>query len=110
MARAAALAEATSDQARAYVEASFERSALPSVAPAFKNAVAYGGEFWRELFNDDASTATRYSVVRRGGSSLGEVQFPARARLLDVGRDFAWLAVTDDDGVERLEKYALRRQ
>lgn len=108
-ARAAALAEAQTDRMRAFVEASYDRSALPALAPVFDNAAWYAGELWLELFTPDGNAPTRYRVLRSDGSALGEVRFPPRARLLDVGRDFVWIAVADDDGVERLERYGLRR-
>jgi hypothetical protein len=104
-----AMAEARSDRDRAYIEASFERSALPSVAPAFTNAVVFRAETWVQLSSADVSASTRYAVVRRDGSQLGQVVFPPRARVLDVGRAFAWGVVADDDGVEQLEKYTLYR-
>ena len=108
-AQSAALAEAQTDRMRAFVEASYDRSALPALAPAFNSAVWYAGELWLELFTPDGKAPTRYRVHRSDGSALGEVRFPPRARLLDVGRDFVWIAVADDDGVERLERYGLRR-
>ena len=108
-AQSAALAEAQTDRMRAFVEASYDRSALPALAPAFNSAIWYAGELWLELFTPDGNAPTRYRVQRSDGSALGEVRFPPRARLLDVGRDFVWIAVADDDGVERLERYGLRR-
>jgi hypothetical protein len=108
-AREAVMADAQSARMRAYAYASFERSAIPAVAPVFDNAVGHTGEVWIELFTPRSSEPARYVVVRRNGSVVGEVRFPPRARLMDVGRDFAWVVVPDDDGTERLEKYAVLR-
>jgi hypothetical protein len=108
-ARETAMADAQSARMRAYNYARFERSAIPAVAPLFDNAVGHTGEFWIELFTARSSEPARYAVFRPNGSAVGEVRFPPRARLMDVGRDFAWVVVPDDDGVERLEKYAVSR-
>jgi hypothetical protein len=108
-AREAAVAQGQSDQYRAFTDASFDRSALPAVAPAFGAALWYRGELWLQLFDADPSARRRYRILSLNGSVRGEFAFPPRSHLLDVGHDFAWIAVADDDGVVRLEKYAVRR-
>lgn len=109
-ARDEAVANAQNELSRARLTASYDRSAIPKIAPAFDNVLATTDELWLQAPQVDPLAPSQCTVMRLDGTTLGQVMLPPRARVLDIGRDFVWMAVTDDDGVERLEKHALRRR
>jgi hypothetical protein len=109
-ARDAALAQAESERSRALIEASYARSATPAAGPAFDDVRAVRGDLWIQKFTTDPAAPQQYTVIRLDGTVVGQLMLPSRARLIDAGTNYAWVVTTDDDGVERLEKYAIRRR
>ncbi|HLA88805.1 MAG TPA: hypothetical protein VJL28_00045 [Gemmatimonadaceae bacterium] len=48
---------------------------------------------------------TRYDVVDRRGALVGRVTMPANHRIVGFGSRSVYVAVTDDDGIQRLQRH-----
>ncbi|MBK6306388.1 MAG: hypothetical protein IPF47_12020 [Gemmatimonadetes bacterium] len=91
------------------------------IAPAYGRLVGTGaGELWVAPFDYRAAIMTavlhptgaapqRWSVLGRDGRWLADVQLPARFALLDAGTDYVAGVQRDDDDVESVVVYRLRR-
>jgi len=53
-----------------------------------------------------SQTEARYDVVNRRGTLDGQLILPANERIVSFGLNSAYLAVTDDDGIQRLRRHA----
>ena len=76
---------------------------LPQDAPL----VAIDGTLWVERSGHVGTRAT-WDVFDAAGRNVRRTTLPAGRRLVALGRASAYLVATDDDGLERLERYALR--
>ena len=80
-----------------------------AVRPPFTDLtprIAADGTLWVER-SVPAGQPGRFDVFDRQGIRRRTVILPAGRRLLALGAGVAYLALTDEDGVERLERYRL---
>ena len=73
--------------------------AAPMLAP--------GEELWVERSVAHGSPS-EWDVFNPAGARIRRVRLPADRRLLSLGRSSAYLIAVDEDGFERVERYALR--
>jgi hypothetical protein len=79
-------------------------------APRFRSFVAgTSGEMWIELFREDQGAPKTYIVVDRSGKPIGRVTVPRRMVPFDIGSTDVIGVSTDDDGLEHVVRYPLRR-
>ena len=79
-------------------------------APYDSLAVGSDSELWMRAAGVPASSARTWLVLTRSGAAAGTVTVPAGMRLLEIGRDFVLAVRRDDDDVEHVGVYPLRRQ
>lgn len=83
---------------------------LPSNAPRFARFIAgVNGEIWIEAFREDPSVPRSYVVVNRAGSPVGRVTMPKGMIPFEVGPTDVLGILTDDDGLEHVVQYSVRR-
>lgn len=79
-------------------------------APRFTRFIAgTNGEMWIELFSEDRSAPKRYIVVDRMGNPIGRVTMPRGMRPLEIGSGDVMGVATDDDGLEHVVRFSVRR-
>ena len=79
-------------------------------APYDSLLVGPGGELWVRSAGRPGDDPRIWIVLASSGAALGTVSVPARMRLLEVGRDFVIAVRRDEDDVEHVGVYPLRRQ
>jgi len=89
-----------------------ERNTFASAMGPFTGSVPIletsgGGALWVER-SMRAGASAQWDVFDGAGKLVRHVLLPPGRRLLGVGRASAYVVATDEDGVERLERYALR--
>jgi hypothetical protein len=100
----------TPDQKLRY-ESLYDRRHRPSTAPLFTRFIAApDGQLVVELFEEEGRVVPRsHIVLDRDGKAVAGFVVPANVVLHEIGTDYALGVQTDDDGVERVVQYALRR-
>ncbi|MBK6485887.1 MAG: hypothetical protein IPF98_03250 [Gemmatimonadetes bacterium] len=86
------------------------RNTFAAVMGPFTQAaplVAIDGTLWVER-SGHVGTRSTWDVFDAAGRNVRRTTLPAGRRLVALGRASAYLVATDDDGLERLERYALR--
>lgn len=107
--RMSQLSDAMNWNDRARIDATYSIP-FPRMAPRFTRFVpGVRGEMWIERFREDPSTQRGYVVVDASGAAIGQAEMPPRFALLEVGADYVLGVRTDEDGLERIQRYALRR-
>lgn len=81
-----------------------------SHAPYDSLLVAPGGELWVRSPAKPGEDPRVWITLARSGAVLGTVSVPASLRVLQVGPDFVIAVRRDEDDVEHVGVYALRRQ
>ncbi len=71
---------------------------------------APGGELWVRAAGKPGDDPRLWVALGRSGAALGTVSVPARLRVLEVGTDFVLAVRRDEDDVEHVGVYPLRRQ
>jgi hypothetical protein len=118
-----AIAPAVLDAYRAYVlerveparhpmaERELREMPMPDGLPAYTRVeVDATGHVWVERFRARGDTAgVRWGVFAPDGAFLGHVTFPPRFTLHEIGDDHVIGTATDDEGVQRVQLHALRR-
>lgn len=88
---------------------STEGLGFPSHKPPFDNSsliVDRSGRVWIQR-NLPARRPPRYDVFSADGTLLAIVTFPAGRRLVGFGSQGLYATATDDDGLQRVERYAV---
>jgi hypothetical protein len=94
---------------RARVDASYSLP-FPRNAPRFARFLpGVNGEMWIELFREDPSTPRSYVIVDRQGKPIGRTTMPRRMIPMEVGSTDLIGVLTDEDGLEHVVRYSLRR-
>lgn len=107
----AGLQSHSSPQARARIRAMHDARIRPQLQPRFDQLLAgVDGELWVRRFNVDSAGPSTFLVVSRGGSIVGSLTLPPRLAPQQIGADFLLAVQKDDDGVEQVVEYPLRRQ
>jgi hypothetical protein len=92
-------------------DAVWKREWLPPAAPRFRALVSdVGGGVWVERYPDRPISPSVWLALDATGQEVGQVTIPLRARLLHLDAGHVVLAVGDDNDVERVAVYALRRR
>lgn len=84
-----------------------DHDAFAETLPPFAARVprlAPEGVLWVERAQH-AGQPARFDLFDRNGERVGRAVLPAGRRLLGLGRGTLYLVATDDDGVERVERY-----
>jgi hypothetical protein len=83
---------------------------LPEKAPRFAGFVAgANGEMWIELFREDPTAPRSYVIVNEMGRPIGRATMPARMIPLEIGSADVMGVRTDEEGLEHVVRYSLRR-
>lgn len=99
------------DRSRAFTRAAHSREVLPRRLPVAEDLVAgVDGEVWLQEFAGVDHLPTAYLVVSAAGKIVARVQVPAGFRVREVGRDYLLGGHKDEDGVETVRMYGLRRR
>ncbi|MGQ0766392.1 MAG: hypothetical protein ACT4OZ_12085 [Gemmatimonadota bacterium] len=96
-------------RARAGSRPATEGLRFPSHKPPFDNGsmvVDRSGRLWVQR-NLPARRSPRYDVFSREGALVAIVTFPAGRRLVGFGSQGLYATATDDDGLQRIERYAV---
>lgn len=85
------------------------RITWPETMPAFAASVfmTASNELWVERSRSARETARTYDVFNTQGQRERQVVFPAGQRVLAIGSDFIITSITDDDGLEWVERFRL---
>jgi hypothetical protein len=89
--------------------AAWPDSIFPAVMPPFEEKgvlLAPGGDLWVRRTGSVRERAARVDVLDAHGALRGVVRLPPRTRLLSLGVDWVYVASTDDDGLQTLQRYA----
>ncbi len=79
-------------------------------APRFTRFIAgTNGEMWIEVFDENKVAMKSYVVVNRSGKAIGRVVMPRRMVPFLIGPMDVMGVATDDDGLEHVVRYSLRR-
>lgn len=83
---------------------------LPKRLPSYSRLVAGSrGEVWVEHGTAAQTDATHYLVLSSSGTSVARLTTPAGFRIREVGTDYVAGVHTDDDGVQTVRVYSLKR-
>lgn len=82
----------------------------PESLPAFTALVVDSeGVVWVRAYSADPAAAEVWSLLHPARGYLGDISLQPRQTLLEAGQDYLLVLTKDDLDVERVEKYALRR-
>lgn len=87
---------------------SWPDSLFPAKLPPFEPGAAMitpGGDIWVKRLVPTAP-APRYDILDGKGALRGVLNLPPKSRIILLGKSGVWLATTDDDGFQKLERYA----
>ena len=79
-------------------------------APYDSLLIAAGGELWVRSAGKPGDDPRVWIALAPSGAALGTVSVPAGTRVLEVGRDYVIAVRRDEDDVEHVGLYPLRRQ
>jgi hypothetical protein len=80
------------------------------MAPRFARFLpGVNGEMWIQLYHEDRSAPASFIVVDRTGAPIGRLTMPRSVRPFDIGADEVLGVRTDEDGLEHVVRYSLRR-
>lgn len=97
--------------AKVVADAVWKREWLPPAAPRFRALVSdVRGGVWVERYPERPTSPSVWLALDATGRAIGQVTVPRHARLLHVDAGHVVLAERDDDDVERVAVYALRRR
>ena len=83
---------------------------LPKRLPSYSGLVTGPrGEVWVEHGTAAQIDATRYLVLSSSGTNVARLTTPAGFRIREVGTDYVAGVHTDDDGVQTVRVYSLKR-
>lgn len=83
---------------------------LPSRVPAFASLlVDREGNLWVQDYPSPGGEPVAWTVFSRQGAILGQIVLPAAFRPTDVGADYVLGVGMDEQDVERIRMYALRK-
>ena len=106
-----AVASASNANSKARWENIYDPAFRPRTAPLFSSFIpAPDGHMGVELFEEEERAVARSLIVfDSGGKPVAGLTIPANVTLHEIGRDYALGVETDEDGVERVVQYWLRR-
>ena len=108
--RSSLLSDAMNWNDRARIDASYSMP-FPRNAPRFTRFLpGLNGEMWIESFREDPAAPRSYSVVSRTGTLIAHVTLPRRVNPLLVRADEILGVLTDEEGLEHVVSYTLRRR
>jgi hypothetical protein len=104
------VAAAADEDEKARLNALRDAASRESSAPLFSRLVAGpDGEMWVELFREDLAAPGVFLVLSPSGAPVARARAPARVQFFEIGQDYALGVRTEDDGVERVIMYGVRR-
>jgi hypothetical protein len=80
------------------------------VIPAFDGAAsptfgAPDGKLWVARTLSAAEPGNRYDIIDRHGALAGALILPANQRVVGLGVSSVYVALTDEDGLQRLQRH-----
>jgi hypothetical protein len=109
--RAREMLAATTERSRAFTDAKWSATYLPSTLPFFEALVpGPGGEIWIQDYAGVPTDSARYLVVGPEMVARAWVRVPSGLRVHDVGVDYVLGVHEDGDGVESVRLYRLSRR
>jgi hypothetical protein len=110
-AKARALASADTPNMTARYENLYDRSYRPRTAPLFTRFISGpDGEMVVELFEEEERAVPRSAIVLdRNGTPVAGFVIPASVVVHEIGDDYMLGVHFDDDGIERVVQYRIRR-
>jgi hypothetical protein len=107
--RTGLLSDAMDWNDRARIDATYSLP-LPRTAPRFARFLpGVNGEMWIGVFREDPAAPRSYVVVDRGGAAVGRVNLPPHMVPLEIGVGDVLGVQIDDEGLEHVVRYTLRR-
>jgi hypothetical protein len=108
--RKSALDAAPDERSRAAIEARMAAQVLPKSLPYFEALVpGHAGEVWVQEYAGLNSASTRYLVIGPDLKPRAWVSVPAGYRVTEAGQDYVVGVHHDEDGVETVRAYGLKR-
>lgn len=99
-----------SSQDREYWEEIYSDVPIPGTMPAFESLLAdETGLVWAARVHWNPANPREWVVFDAEGRALGSVTTPGHLKIHQIGADFILGVATDSFGVERVERYTLRR-
>lgn len=109
-ARAEGMGASPTPQARAGFEARMSPDRLPKRLPFFEGMIpGPAGEVWLQEYAGVSTAPSRYLVMGRDLRPRAWVPVPAGFRVMDAGTDHVVGVLKDEDGVESVQSYSLKR-
>jgi hypothetical protein len=105
------LAAARDSRSESWTRAKYSAQRLPRSLPSFSALIpGPDGEIWIQEYTTVRSESARHLVIDAKGSTRAWVRMPAGDRILDAATDHVVCVHEDDDGIESVRLYGLRRK
>jgi hypothetical protein len=99
------------DRGRAHVAAKFSAKNLPEYLPRFEALIpGPSGELWVQRYSGIHSDSAQYVVVDSALTAVAWVRVAAGFRVHEVGVDYVLGVHKDEDGLETVRMYGLKRK
>lgn len=99
------------DRGRPWIAAKFSSKNLPEYLPRFEALVpARSGELWVQRYSGIHSDSAQYVVVDSALTAVAWVRVAAGFRVHEVGVDYVLGVHKDEDGLETVRMYGLKRK
>lgn len=109
--RRAAMERSQSPREQAMMELMFSSEAAPPQYPMFRSLLADGtDQLWLEEWQLELPPSARYQIVGVDGSWRATVSMPIGFTPTAIGPDWVLGVHRDEDGLQRVMRYALTRQ
>lgn len=96
--------------ARARAEGAPMRERFARHAPAITDAVVDRDAFtWVRRWSAHSAANAEWLIFHRDGKPAGRIALPAALRVSDIGSDYLLGVFSDEDGVQRLQRYHVQR-
>lgn len=95
---------------RTQLETSFGKTPVPTTMPAFEALRSDAqGNVWMQEYRRPGATTVRWQVINASGALVATLDVPAQFSITDVGRDRVAGIWLDENDVETVRVYQLRR-
>ena len=108
--RSSLLSDAMNWNDRARIDAAYAFP-IPPFAPRFSRLLpGPNGEMWIEIFQENPGAQRRFVVLGPDGKSIGNATIPPTVVPFEIGGDYVLGVRKDEEGLEHIVQYELRRR
>jgi hypothetical protein len=108
--RSSLLSDAMNWNDRARIDAAYSFP-IPPFAPRFSRLLpGPNGEMWIETFQENPAAQRRFVVLGRDGKAIGSAAMPPTIVPYEIGADYVLGVRKDEEGLEHIVQYDLRRR